>query len=52
MPRFGRAALAAAAGTLLPLGVLAGLLIAPFAANAATSTYHCDLLTATGQDRT
>jgi hypothetical protein len=43
MPRFGRAALAAAAGALLSTGVLAGLIVAPDAANAATTSYHCEI---------
>jgi Ricin-type beta-trefoil lectin domain len=49
MPRYGRAALATAAGGLLSLGVLAGLMVAPLPANAATSSYRCEIPTTTGQ---
>lgn len=48
MPRFRPPALAAAAaGGLLSLGVLAGLMVAPAAASAAIASYHCEITDAT-----
>jgi hypothetical protein len=49
MPRFGRPAFAAAASGLLSLGVLAGLIVAPAAANAASTSYQCKIPAPTAQ---